>query len=60
MILSFNKIITMLIPVLISVYTMSYTLWLWDKREKLAALGVALLAVLSLVYPGYVLFFVHV
>lgn len=48
-----------LIPLGISVYTLSYARWLWEKNNKKGAIGVAALAVISFIYPGFVLFFIH-
>jgi hypothetical protein len=43
----------------ISFYTLSYARWLWNQKMKRGAIGVAVLAFLSFMYPGFVLFFVH-
>lgn len=59
MMLSFNNIAAMIIPVVISFYTLSYALWLVGKKQKWAAFGTAFLAVLAILYPGYVLFYIH-
>lgn len=48
-----------LIAVAISIYTLSFALWLWRDKKVRGALGVAFLALLSVLYPGFVLFFVH-
>lgn len=48
-----------LIAVAISIYTLSFALWLWRNKKVRGALGVAFLALLSVLYPGFVLFFVH-
>lgn len=48
-----------LFPLAIGFYTFSYARWLWRQKNKRGALGVALLALLATLYPGFVLFFVH-
>ncbi|MFY9174980.1 MAG: hypothetical protein WAO24_06515 [Peptococcia bacterium] len=59
MILTINNITAMLVPVIVTFYMLSYTRWLWQQNKKGAAFGAALLAVATLFFPGYVLFFVH-
>ena len=43
----------------VGLYTLSYAVWLWKKKNRRGALGVALLALLASFYPGIILFFVH-
>lgn len=53
------KIFFLLIAMLISFYTLSYMVWLWRKKKRRGALGVFLLALVSLFYPVFVLFFLQ-
>ena len=48
-----------LIAFIISFYTWSYALWLHRQKKKRGAWGVVFLALFALLYPGFVLFFVH-
>lgn len=48
-----------LVPLMVGFYTITYARWLWRQKQKRAAIGVATLAGLATLYPGYVLFFVH-
>ena len=47
------------IPLVISFYTLSYAWWLWQQKQRRGAFGVAALALLTALYPGFVLFFIH-
>lgn len=47
------------IPLAVSFYTLTYARWLLGRKNKRGALGVAALALLTALYPGIVLFFVH-
>jgi hypothetical protein len=49
----------LLVTLGVAFYTLTYALWLWRKKNKVGAVGVALLAAISVLYPGFVLFFVH-
>ncbi|PKM85900.1 MAG: hypothetical protein CVU87_14000 [Firmicutes bacterium HGW-Firmicutes-12] len=49
----------LLVPMGVAFYTFTYALWLWRKKNKVGAVGVFILAVISVIYPGFVLFFVH-
>ncbi len=48
-----------LIPLIVSIYTLSYGVWLWRKKQIWSAFGVLVLAIITALYPGYVLFFIH-
>ena len=52
------KIIFLVVVLLISIYTLSYMVWLWRKKMKKGAMGVLLLVLASIFYPVFVLFFV--
>jgi hypothetical protein len=54
-----TDILLWLIAILVGLYTWVYALWLWRKKQKKGAFGVAVLAVFAVLYTGYVLFFVH-
>ncbi len=47
------------VPLLISLYTLTYAWWLWQQKRKRGAVGVAALALITALYPGFVLFFIH-
>lgn len=55
----FTDIVLLLITMGIAFYTLTYALWLWKQKNKLGAMGVAFLAGMSVLYPAFVLFFVH-
>lgn len=57
--LSLNDLIIWLGPLLVGFYTLTYARWLWQQKQKKAALGVAALAGFAVLYPGFVLFFIH-
>jgi len=46
-------------PLAVGFYTLTYARWLWQQKQKRAALGVAALAGFAALYPGFVLFFIH-
>lgn len=48
-----------LVCVVVSAYTLSYAWWLFKKRERRGAVGVALLAFITALYPGIVIFFIN-
>lgn len=48
-----------MVPLAVSFYTLTYARWLLGRKNKMGALGVAALALLTAVYPGFVLFFIH-
>ncbi len=52
--------VLMLIPLAVGVYTMSYARWLWQKKLRRGAVGVFCIALFAVIYPGIVLFLVHV
>lgn len=47
------------VPLVISFYTLSYAWWLWRQKQRRGAFGVTVLALLTALYPGFVLFFIH-
>lgn len=55
----FYDFVLWLLPLAVSFYTMTYARWLFDKKNKRGAVGVAVLAVFTALYPGFVLFFIH-
>lgn len=59
MIFRLNNLLIWCLPLIISFYTLSYARWLWLKKEKIAAVGVVVLAAIATVYPGILLFIVH-
>lgn len=48
-----------LISLAVGFYTMTYARWLLKKKNKRAAIGVGILALFTVLYPGIVLFFIH-
>lgn len=48
-----------LVPLGVGIYTLSYAKWLWQKKNKKGAIGVATIAALAVLYPGFVLFVLH-
>lgn len=54
-----TDIFLMLIALGIAFYTLTYALWLWRQNNKSGAFAVVLLAAIGILYPGFVLFFVH-
>lgn len=55
----FYDFVLWLLPLAVGFYTLTYARWLFRKKNKKGAVGVALLAVLTILYPGFVLFFIH-
>ncbi|HHY06852.1 MAG TPA: hypothetical protein GX532_07760 [Clostridia bacterium] len=51
------KLFFLLIAMIISFYTLTYMTWLWRQKKKRGALGVLFLALVSLFYAVFVLFF---
>lgn len=49
--------IIMLIPVLVALYTANYAKWAWQRQYRLGAVGLGALAILSVMIPGWVLWF---
>ncbi|MDX9871300.1 MAG: hypothetical protein RBT41_02630 [Clostridia bacterium] len=49
----------MLIVLGIAFYTLTYAWWLWRQKNKGGAFGVAVLAVFSVLYAGFVLFIIQ-
>ena len=54
-----TDILLWLVAILVGIYTWAYAMWLWRQQLKRGAFGVAVLAVFTVLYSGYVLFFVH-
>jgi len=52
---SLSLIMTMLVPVLAAVYTANYARWAWRERYRLGAVGLFLLALLTVLVPTLVL-----
>ena len=48
------------IVLFVSIYTFSYMSWLWRKKKKKEALGVLFLALIGVIYPIFVTFFIWV
>ncbi|MCR4441283.1 MAG: hypothetical protein QHH10_03655 [Peptococcaceae bacterium] len=45
-----------LVTLAVGFYTLTYARWLWRKKNRRGALGTAVLALLAVLYPGFVLF----
>lgn len=45
--------VTMLVPVLVAVYTVNYGRWAWKQNLRLGAVGLFLLAALTVAAPGF-------
>ncbi|MBZ4653012.1 MAG: hypothetical protein JG781_350 [Peptococcaceae bacterium] len=55
----FYDLLLWTVPLVITFYTLSYAWWLWQQKQKRGAVGVAALALITALYPGFVLFFIH-
>ena len=55
--MSFGGIVIILILLWIFIYTCSYGIWTWKKKNKLGACMVFFLALVSLLLPIYTVFF---
>lgn len=53
--MNIGAIATLLIPVLISIYTLNYSRWAWRHQLRRGALGLAVLAVSTVAVPVYVM-----
>lgn len=51
------KYISIIFLFILSIYPFSYAKFNWNKENKLGAVGMALLATLSIIVPSIVLFF---
>ncbi|MGI6588715.1 MAG: hypothetical protein ACOX2N_08110 [Peptococcia bacterium] len=51
------KLFFLLVAMTISFYTLTYMVWLWRQKKRRGALGVLFLALASLFYSVFVLFF---
>jgi len=49
-----------LFPVAVGIYTLGYARFLWRRQLRLGAIGVSLLALLTVLYSGVALFFIHI
>ena len=52
-----GRIITLLLLVCISIYTVSYGVWTWKKKNRLGAVMIFLVAIAAFVIPVYSFFF---
>lgn len=48
-------LLIMAVPLLIAIYTVNYARWAWRQHYRLGALGLVVLALLTVGIPGYVL-----
>jgi predicted membrane channel-forming protein YqfA (hemolysin III family) len=55
--ISLDRIVAMVILVWILVYTGSYGLWTWRKKNRLGAAAVFIVALAAVVLPIYAIFF---
>ena len=55
--ITFDRVIILIILVWTFIYTISYGKWIWKKKNILGAIMVFLLAVTILVLPIYSIFF---
>lgn len=51
--------ILMLVVLGMAFHTLTYAWWLWRRHNRGGAFGVAVMAVFSVLYSGFVLFIVH-
>jgi hypothetical protein len=51
------NIIILLAITWISIYSISFGVWTWKNKNKFGGVMVMCIAVISLVLPGYILFF---
>ncbi len=51
------KIVVMLIVIWISIYTISFGVWTWNRKNRFGAFVVMLIALISTVLPFMYLFF---
>ncbi len=54
-----GDVLLMLMALGVAFYTFTYALWLWRQNSKGGAWAVALIAAAGILYPCFVLFFVH-
>lgn len=52
-----TKLTTMLIPVLVAIYTWNYGRWAWKQGLRGGALGLFLLAAAAVGVPGFAIWF---
>lgn len=50
-------ILALLIPLGMAIYTVNYARWAWRQKLRLGAIGLYLLAVMSVVVPAMVLMY---
>jgi len=49
--------LTVFVTLLVAVYTINYARWAWRQRLRLGAVGLVLLAILTVAVPGWVMWF---
>ncbi|HZJ83018.1 MAG TPA: hypothetical protein VFD57_04320 [Clostridia bacterium] len=47
--------IMLILPLCVSAYLLSFAKYNWDRRNKMAAIGAALIAVAAIVMPFFIL-----
>ncbi|HEY5584036.1 MAG TPA: hypothetical protein VIK78_06045 [Ruminiclostridium sp.] len=52
------NIAILLLVIWISIYSISFGVWTWKNKNKFGGTMVLLFSLISLVLPGYILFFV--
>lgn len=55
----FTDFILWMVPLAVGFYTLTYARWLLGQKNRLGAVGVGILALVTALYPGFVLFFIH-
>lgn len=55
--ISFGRIVIILVLLWIAIYTSSYGLWTWKNKNRLGAVMVFIVAIAAFVLPVYALFF---
>ncbi len=52
--MTFMGAVSLLIPVLVAVYTVNYGRWAWKRKLRRGAIGLYLLAAATVGIPGFV------
>lgn len=53
------RMLALLIPLGIAIYTVNYGRWAWRQKLRLGAIGLYLLAILSVAVPAMVLMYIE-
>jgi hypothetical protein len=57
MMISFDRLVLVIILIWISLYTVSFGWWTWKKKNRLGAVMIFLVSFAALALPVYTLFF---